>query len=366
MNKSVPPKLTVLQYIFLIHGTQVGIGVLSMPRELAEAAGTDGWISLLIGWGAAVIASLLIISVMKRYPNHTIVELLPLFLGKWVGRAAIVLIILYCLLACITVIGNTVGILNIWILTQTPGYLIVFLFVIPTYVILQKGIHVLGRYSELIFYLTLWMPVVLTITLSDAHWLNLLPVVKEGWGPIISGARLTVYSFLGFELAFFAYPFLHNKKYAALGIVAANTWSLLVFLHVTILCFTYFSPDEITKYTWPTLVLLKGIEYRFLERVDITFLSFYLLVLSTTIFPYVYFTIFSSSHLLKKWDPRKQLKVFLILLVAAFWLYTPTFMDLRRLTELWSQAGLVFGYAVPLLISGPIWLYHRSAKGRKI
>ncbi|HZG80535.1 MAG TPA: GerAB/ArcD/ProY family transporter, partial [Brevibacillus sp.] len=138
MNKSIPPKLTVLQYILIIHGTQVGIGVLSMPRELAEAAGTDGWISLLIGWGAAVIASLLIISVMKRYPNHTIVELLPLFLGKWVGGAAVALVILYCLLACITVIGNTIGILNVWILTQTPGYLIVFLFVIPTYVILQK------------------------------------------------------------------------------------------------------------------------------------------------------------------------------------------------------------------------------------
>ena len=39
-----------MQYIFLIHGVQAAIGLLTLPRELAEIAGTDGWISIIIGY----------------------------------------------------------------------------------------------------------------------------------------------------------------------------------------------------------------------------------------------------------------------------------------------------------------------------
>ncbi|MGV3137392.1 GerAB/ArcD/ProY family transporter [Brevibacillus agri] len=90
MKKYAFNELTVFQYIYLIHGAQVGIGVLSMPRELAEVAGTDGWLSILIGWFAAMAVSLVIIGIMKRYPGKTIVDLLPLFLGKWLGKVCVV------------------------------------------------------------------------------------------------------------------------------------------------------------------------------------------------------------------------------------------------------------------------------------
>ena len=36
-------QITLMQYIFLIHGVQVGVGLLTLPRELAEKAG-DGWL----------------------------------------------------------------------------------------------------------------------------------------------------------------------------------------------------------------------------------------------------------------------------------------------------------------------------------
>jgi spore germination protein (amino acid permease) len=365
MKKYAHNDLTLFQFILLIHGTQVGIGVLSIPRELAEVAGTDGWISIVIGWGMAVLASLLIISVMKRYPRQTLIDLLPHLLGKWLGNACIVLVILYCLFASVTILGSTVGILNVWILSQTPGYMIAILFSIPTYMILRSGVNIIGRYAELIFYLTLWMPLVMLTTLKDTNWLNLLPVFKDGWAPILAGTKLTVYSFLGFELAFFLYPFLQKKKYAALGIVAANTLSLLVFMQVTLLCFTYFSPDEITHYTWPTLNLWKMIEFRFLERIDILFLAFYLLILSTSVFPYIYFSVFSSSQLFGLSDHKKHLKVLLVLIIVAFWLYTPTFIDLKKWNQLWSQSGLIFGYILPVLLAVPILLFHKSRRGRE-
>lgn len=365
MKKYGYNEVTVLQYIFLIHGTQVGIGVLTIPRELAEIAGTDGWISLFLGWILALCASLVIINIMKRYPGYTIVDLLPLLLGKWLGKVGVFIVLVYCAIAFLVVTGNTVAIINVWILTQTPGYIVVILYAIPIYYIVYGGLRIIGRYSELIFYITLWIPVVLMTSFKDTHWLHLLPVLKEGVQPIIQATRSTVLSFLGFELAFFLYPFLQKKQYAALGIVAANTLSLLVFLSVTIFSFTFFSPDEITQYTWPTLNLWKVIEYRFLERIDIIFLAFYSLILSTTAIPYLYFTVFSSSQLLGKQDHRPHLKIAVLVIIVAFWLYTPSFIEVKKWTEIWSLAGMIVGYLFPFLVWGPIWFLQRSAGGGK-
>ncbi|MGG1660618.1 GerAB/ArcD/ProY family transporter [Brevibacillus sp. NRS-1366] len=366
MKKYGYNEVTTIQYILLIHGTQVGIGVLTMPRELAEVAGTDGWISLIFGWILALLASLLIINIMKRYPGYTIIDLLPLFLGKWLGKAGIFIVALYCALALIVVTSNTVAIINVWILTQTPGYIVVILFAIPIYYIVRGGLRVIGRYSELIFYITLWMPVVLLTLFKDTHWLHFLPVLKEGIQPVLQATRSTVLSFLGFELAFFLYPFLQKKQYAALGIVVANTLSLLVFLSVTLFCFAFFSPDEISQYTWPTLNLWKVIEYRFLERIDIIFLAFYSIILSTTAIPYMYFTVFSTSRLFGRQDHRTHLKILTVLIVVAFWLYTPSFIEVKKWTETWSLAGLAVGYIFPLLAWGPIWFLQKSSGGRNV
>ncbi|MCI4601780.1 spore germination protein, partial [Escherichia coli] len=128
MKKYTYNQLSVLQYILLIHGAQVGIGVLTIPRELAEKASTDGWISLLIGWLAATLVSLVITNMMKQYPEKTIIDIFPLILGKWLGRVAIVLMFIYCGVAAFVLLINATGIINVWLLSQTPAYVVVFLF----------------------------------------------------------------------------------------------------------------------------------------------------------------------------------------------------------------------------------------------
>ncbi|MFF0829053.1 endospore germination permease [Brevibacillus sp. NPDC003359] len=365
MKKYTYNEISILQYILLIHGAQIGIGVLTIPRELAEKADTDGWISLLIGWLAATLVSLVITSMMKRYPEKSIIDIFPLILGKWLGRVAIALMAIYCGIAAVVLIANATGIINVWLLSQTSGYVIVIIFALPSYLVVKGGLRAIGRYAEIVFYITLWIPFFLTTAFREAHWLNLLPVIKEGWQPIWEGSKSTILSFLGFELAYFAYPFLQKKQYASLGIVVANTLTLLVNLSVIIVCFAYFSPDEIAEYTWPTLNLWKVIEFRFLERIDILFLAFYLFLLSTTAAPYIYFSVFSSSQLFGQKDHRKHLRVLLLLTPVALWFYTPSFIDLKKMTQLWSMAGLGFAYVLPLLLWGPIWLSKRAEGGKK-
>ena len=59
-------KITLFQYILTISGVQVGFGVLTLPREVAQGANTDGWMSIIIGCVITTLVSLCIVKLWKN------------------------------------------------------------------------------------------------------------------------------------------------------------------------------------------------------------------------------------------------------------------------------------------------------------
>ncbi|KHF30212.1 hypothetical protein LR68_00957 [Anoxybacillus sp. BCO1] len=55
--------------------------------------------------------------------------------------------------------------------------------------------RILGRYAEVVFYLTLWMPILIAVPLQKGTILHMLPMLKEGWAPIIQAVKTTVLFF---------------------------------------------------------------------------------------------------------------------------------------------------------------------------
>ncbi|AST90145.1 spore gernimation protein [Sutcliffiella cohnii] len=346
-------KITLMQYIFLIHGVQVGVGLLTLPRELAEKAGTDGWITIILSWLLTSAVSLIIIQVMKKRPDGTILDLVTYYFGKWVGKAATILFALY-----FAALGNLIFIreaifIQAWILPRTELYIFILLLSLPTYLIVKNNITVLGRYSELVFFITIWILIAYLIPLNYANWLHLLPVVKEGWLPIVSSIRTTIFSFIGFEVAFFLYPFLHKKEKASLGIVIANTITMLSLLMITLVVYLFFSPDEITVFNEPAIVIIKIIEFTFVERLEIIIFSYYIFVISTTVLPLIFFAVYCTSQLVGKQDHSRHLLLFLILQFLIVLLIPPTVERNAILREGMNVVSFVFAFVFPICI----WVY---------
>lgn len=346
-------EITIFQYVFLIVGAQIGIGVLSLPADVAKGSGTDGWIAIILGGVLSMISSLIIVSVMEQHPEDTIFDLLPRYFGKWLGKLLSLLFSLYAALAATTVVFTSIHLVQVWVLPQTSNYWIMILFMIPGFLAARQGVRVLGRYAEIVFYMTLWMPLLIAVPLKDGHLLHLLPVIKEGWLPIIKTVKQTILSFLGFELAFLLYPYVKEKHLAKKGIIIANGISMAAFVFVTLVGFVFFSPDEITEYVWPTLSLLKTIEFPFMERFEIIFLAAYLFVLSTTGIPYIFTAVFGIAHVLEQSDHVRVLVVGVCLYIIVAFLYTPPFADLQAFSDWWGKTGTVVGYIFPVVL----WLY---------
>lgn len=356
MNNIKNNQITLMQYIFLIHGVQMGVGVLTLPRELAEKAGTDGWIAIILSWLLSTLASLIIVQIMKKHPNGTLLDLLTHYFGKWVGKAGTILFGLYFALLAHVIFIREALFIQAWILPRTEVYVTILLLSIPSYLLAKKNINKLGRYAELVFFMTLWTVIIYLIPLKNAEWLNLLPVIKEGWTPIFKAVKTAIFSFIGFEIAFFLYPFLKKKEKASMGIVIANSLSLLAFLTITLGAFAFFSPDEITVYNEPTIAKLKVLEFRFIERLEIVFFSFYLFVMSTTVVPLMFLTVFCTTRLTGKKNHSRHL--FWLLLIEGIYVivFPPDLGQSRFLQQITEQFSLILAFAFPLFLWGLLWI----------
>ena len=287
---------------------------------------------------------------MKKYPNGTILDLITHYFGKWIGKiAALVFGLYFAFLASIIFIRECLFI-QFWILPQTGMFILMLLLSIPTYLIVRNNIKVVARYSQLVFFMTIWMIFFYFPPLKEAHWLHLLPVVKEGWIPIFSAVKVTIFSFIGFEIAFFLYPSLQEKQKASAGFVIANTLTLLILLTITIVTFTFFSPDEITQFKEPSLNVLKTVEFKFLERVEIVFLSFYIFVISRTVLPLMYSTVYCVSQLFGAKSHSKFVSWYLLLNLVYTMFTTQSFDRNDQLSTLVQPISVILVYAFPFCL----------------
>lgn len=345
--------ISLMQYILLIHGTQVGIGVLSLPREVANTSGTDGWIAIVLGGLVTLLVSILIIQVMARHPDLVITEIFQIYFGRWLAKILTIFFLIYYAMTGVTILLAKTSIIRVSLLTHTPMYLILLLFIVPGFMIARHGVRVLGKYAVVIFVLFLWMPFVVIIPLGKFEYLYLLPILKEGVAPILGAIKTTFFSFLGFETAFFFYPYLRRKSSAIWGIIIANLISLAIYLVVTIVCFGYFSPDEIGQYTWPTISLFKVSELPFIERLDILFLSFYLILVTAAWMPFCYLAAYNSRNLMKKGREQAHLFLYFLAMPLLLLFWSPTFTQIKMIQSITGEIGIILAYIFPVCM----WLY---------
>lgn len=357
-------EITLMQFIALTFGLQVSVGLLSLPRVLADQAGTDGWMAIIAGWLLSVASGLIIVQVMSKHPDGALPDLLTRYFGKWIGKAGAVLFAFYFFYYGYTGLVRTILYTKLWLLPQTPVSITMLLLLLPTYAIGRNGVRVLGRYAELMLFISFWIPIVYLIPLKDAHWLHLSPLLKEGWKPVLSAAHDVILSFTGIGAVFMFYPFLRNKRKASAGIVISNTLTMLVFVFVTFVCFLYFSPDEIREFNEPVVNVLKTIEFKFVERIEVLFIAFHLFIFSLAWIPAMYIGVFCTSWLIGKEDHRGHLRLLWLLLAASSFFYVPTFTQNDRMESNLTKAGVGFEFVFPICLLVYIWIYERY-RGRK-
>lgn len=269
MAQAPNPSVTSFQYFTIISSVLIANGIMSLPRAVASDAGRSAWwVVLAVG---LVISGITLLAdiVASKFPTQDAAEWPKLLLGPVLGRIWIAIYALRALVFCLLTAQLYTGNLSIRILVETPSYVFAVIVVVLSLMAVLAKLPGFARYSEIAFFLSMPLVLLVVIPMTRGNSVHLLPLVGDKpISSLLKGALAASYSYSGFDFLWFAYPYLKNKASSKLVATGAVLFSAGAYAFVTATATMYFGLDKLGVIFLPTLSLLSGIALVLLERID--------------------------------------------------------------------------------------------------
>lgn len=305
-------KLSRFNIAAMIYNTQVGVVVFILPRTIATHFGTNGWVAIIPIFILISLNIILINSVYRLGKGKSVFEILK------AGLPRFVLIPVYlvmgssmAMVGCL-VIKQYVLIYQMLIFPHTPDSLLKFSIEVLVFLLVTKGIYNMSKANILIVAVILTM-----LPLSIAFWMEMEFVrmtpffLKEG-KDMWQGWIKLYSAFMGYELSLFLFPFAEKGKKWLKYVHFGNGFTFLMYLLVTIECYSFFNYRELTHLSFPLLEMFGYLHFPFAERIQNFLYSFFLLSILFTSAMYYW----SSQLVISELMPRLNKKWVLILLMG--------------------------------------------------
>lgn len=310
--------ITKFQLFFILIQCQIGVGLLSLPHAVQESAKGDGWISTLIAGLAVQVMLVIYWQLLKRFPTLIYTEITQKIVGIFFGRLLNSVIYLYFILVGGLVTILFIKLINLWLLPLTPGW-IISLFILTACVYLAiSDLKMIARFFVLAFSLILLLWFLSLFSLFTPKEIQyVLPIGSSGLKNIMIGSNNSLLAMLGFEGLLFFIPFvIENKKGVFQTISMANLFITLFYTYFIFITLISFSTDQLAQMREPVLNLLRAISYKMVDRVDLIFLSVWIVPMATSIISYLYFASKSMNVKKKHFQKVVLLNGFILFLIT--------------------------------------------------
>ena len=284
---------------FVIHSTQIGVGIHGFQRIVYQEARQDAWISVLLAGLATHIVAFCMIKTLEVYGSNDLYGIQQDIYGKWIGNFLNAIYILYCFVAFFSVLRNYIEVIQAWIF---PGISIWFISITLLIIIIYAftgGLRVMLGISFFSVVLSLWILPMLIFPMKFASLDSLLPILEANIGSILKGAQSMTFTIIGFEILNIIYPFIKDKKktskYTHLAVLATT----FIYLSIMLVSIAYYSEGKLLKTVWATLTLFSFISFPFMERFEFVAVCFWMLIILPNLCLYLWAAYRGTIRLVK-------------------------------------------------------------------
>ncbi|WP_134704869.1 GerAB/ArcD/ProY family transporter [Ammoniphilus sp. YIM 78166] len=259
-------QLFILIFLFEL-GSAIVVG-------LGLQAKQDAWLAILLGMLGGLVLFLIYIYLFYQFPNLPLTSYIPKVLGKYVGYPLALLYILYFIYIASRVLRDFTDLLLTFAYPETPMFMIHLIMIALIIYAVCKGIETIARTGEILVVVIITYGVlgISFLFLSDAvRSENLLPILENGWKPVLTTAFPLTLTFPFGEMVVFAMllPYLNQpKRGMKIGLSAMTLSGLVLTVTVAIdiaVLGTYFA----TTSTFPLLHAAQKINVGgFIQRLD--------------------------------------------------------------------------------------------------
>ncbi|NLY46545.1 MAG: endospore germination permease [Tissierella sp.] len=197
MDKEI---ITTKQAIFLVIIFIIGTSIILTGITMAKQ---DIWISIILALSAIMPMIFVYCKIISLFPGKNLFEILDIIYGKIIGRIFSLLYILYFLYLGALCVRNITEFIQVVSFRLTPQYFSgIWIILVSSYMV-RSGIEVFGRWANLVCVLLLALILIMTLlSMSQLDFQNVLPVLYEGWSPVLK-STINIFSFPFGEIVVF-------------------------------------------------------------------------------------------------------------------------------------------------------------------
>ncbi|HHV74285.1 MAG TPA: endospore germination permease [Thermoanaerobacterium sp.] len=357
-------KISENQLSILLFTTMLGAGVLSLPADVAKAAGPNGLIVILLGGLVALTFARIISFVASKFPTETFVEYSEKIMTKPVSILLTIFLIAYFLIFCSLNLRIFGEVAKSYLLNSTPIEVIMITLLFTSAYIVRYGIEPIARMSEILFpVMVIPAMIILLPAITDIDLSNFLPVLRISPLRLAKGILQTAYSFIGFEILYVIFPYIQlgNKLKKSINV---SFFSIIFFyLYITFFTIGIFGYKETSVQLWPLLTVIKSINFPgfFIENLESLIMGIWTFAVFTSISAFHYAATLSLSKLIKARE-HSYLVIPLIPIIYFMALIPESIVEVYRYASYAIYLALFFVIILPLLMWAIVKIRHGGEK----
>ncbi|MDR9793212.1 endospore germination permease [Aeribacillus pallidus] len=357
-------KITANQYKMLVLLFTIGSSILVAPTALVNDAKQDAWIATIFTVIISILLVLMYIKIYSIFPNMTLVEICELLLGKWIGKFAVALFLMYAFILSGALLREIGDFTTTQMMPDTPidAIHIVFMGVVVMATLL--GLEVIGRSSEII---SLWLFILLAIyfiaILPQIKIGNLQPILGEGMKPILFGFyHFISLSYLELIVFLMIAPFVNHQKGAKKGFLVGVIIGGILLTFVVMFSILVLGVENTARQIYPSYALARKIEIgKFFQRVEVIMAGIWFLSIFYKLTISFYAFVLGLSQLFKIKDYRSiTLPISMMLIVYAIVFHPNIVHFFEFVHNIWPLYSLTIGLLFPLILLGTALMKKRQ------
>ncbi|GAB2565519.1 endospore germination permease [Gracilibacillus alcaliphilus] len=284
--KYADERISEKDILVAIPSSVIGVGILSLPREVASVTKfADGWVPLLIGGCIVIFMTWAIAKFASGFRHQTFLTYASKIVTKPV---AIVLTILFAASSIVITAYQVRKISNIaqqYLFDQTPIEIVALTFLLVV-VYAVSGSRA-GLFRINIMFLPIILLIAFSVIIFNLGWFEikkLMPVFQTPPTDYVKALNTSTISYLGFSILWFHLALVGQPKkapkMAALGMCIPVGLYIIIFL----VCIAVFGNAVTSNLLYPTIELAKVVEIPggFFERFESIFFVIWIMAIFNT------------------------------------------------------------------------------------
>lgn len=338
MKKVGINEITAKQLTFILIGSMIGVGIIGLPNAVVKDAMQDGWISAAIGSVYPLYMVFISIIIYKKFPKDNILVLSRQYFGNIIGSVLNIIFLFSFVVYLTSDISGLNNILKIIIVPFLKPYKVMLVLTFLGAYTAYKGLKVIGRVSEAIFFLICILSLIPFAAVPKGNIINLSPVLGSGIINIIKSSKESVFAYSGIEIIFLIYPHLTEPAKFKSSAFKSIAFVSIIYTFLTFATIYYLGIDYIPKVIWAFITVTKKAEVPIIN--DFRFI--FMILWSIIIFKTISNDYFASAYILEDLFKRINIKKIIIAM------YPITFC-LSMLYSIEPQRRAYLDMAIPIL-----------------